>query len=140
MRPIVSSTARSVERMSSGVILSSVMSVKFALNTEEETRWIMSWPTDTGMWTSLFFTLLLLIIATIMNVFASNVDEVGNALSSHGGAASPWRVVRQAGSQGAYVRDQVVQLAELVVEAAVDLFRLLQESFWRCMSSLTYIL
>lgn len=68
--PIVSSTARSVERMSRGVILSSVISVKFALNTEESLC-IISCPTETGKCTSLFFTLLLLIIATIMKVFAS---------------------------------------------------------------------
>ena len=70
VRPIVSSTARSAERIMSGVIFSSVMPVKFALKTEDR-RCIMSWPTETGRWTSLFLTVLLLIIATIMKVFAS---------------------------------------------------------------------
>ena len=70
VRPIVSSTARSVERMRIGVIRSSVTSVKFALKTEDR-RCIMSWPTETGRRTSLFFTVLLLIMATIMKVFAS---------------------------------------------------------------------
>ena len=70
VRPIVSSTARSAERMTSGVMRSSVMPVKLALKTEAR-RCIISWPTDTGRRTSLFFTVLLLIITTMIKVFAS---------------------------------------------------------------------
>ena len=84
--PIVSSTARSVARIVSGVIRSSVIPVKFALNTLESFA-IISWPTLTGRWTSLFLTVSLLIMATLMNVFASMYMRSKRFIVAGGGAA-----------------------------------------------------
>ena len=70
MSPIVSSAARSVLLISSGVIFSFDIPVKFALKREESFA-IIPESTEIGRCTSLFLTVLLLSIATIMNVLAS---------------------------------------------------------------------
>ena len=62
------------------------MPVKFALNTAESLA-IMSCPTLTGRCTSLFFTVSLLIIATIMKVFASIYMRSKRFIVAGGGAA-----------------------------------------------------
>ena len=67
---MVSSAARSVELISSGVIWSSVMPVKPELK-RELSRCIMLWSTEMGRRTSLFFTELLESITTMMKVLAS---------------------------------------------------------------------
>ena len=68
--PMVSSAARSVELMSSGVTASSVMPVKPELKRLDR-RCTSFWSTDTGSFTSLFFTVLSLSMTTMIKVFAS---------------------------------------------------------------------
>ena len=68
--PMVSSAARSAALIISGVICPSETFVKLALN-RDESFLIMLSVTETGRCTSLFFTLLLESITTIIKVFAS---------------------------------------------------------------------
>ena len=70
VRPSVSSAARSVEWIRTGVTASCVMPVKLALN-RVLSRFTRSWSTEIGRCTSLLFAVLFESVKTMMKVLAS---------------------------------------------------------------------